>query len=203
LPAAWRRRNDLKTAMQAAYNKQKSVTLAKTQRIPDPYIGINYLFSAYKSQQPRYFDPNGTGFASAGNRVPQQPGYMLTYSQEQPIFYHYQGQVEQAKAQWLQQLRQNDILAAQIANDIVVSYEALIVTRQNIEKFQTELLPAALKVAHLSHRGYELGKMDLATAVLAQQQYQQLRSSYFDSVVAYQNAWADLERAVGLPLNLQ
>jgi phage-related minor tail protein len=35
-----------------------------------------------------------------------------------------------------------------------------------------------------------------------QQQYQQTLSSYFDAVVAYQNAWSDLERAVGVPLRL-
>jgi outer membrane protein TolC len=69
-------------------------------------------------------------------------------------------------------------------------------------KYQDELLPAALNVAQLSRRGFQLGKTDLATAMLAQLQYQQLRSSYFDSVVAYQNAWADFEKAVGVSLKL-
>ena len=54
----------------------------------------------------------------------------------------------------------------------------------------------------MSRRGYELGKTDLATAILAQQQYQQLLSSYFNAVVAYQNAWADLEQAIGVPVVL-
>ncbi len=47
-----------------------------------------------------------------------------------------------------------------------------------------------------------LGKTDLATAILAQQQYGQMASSYFDCAIAYQNNWADLEKAVGVPLNL-
>ena len=38
--------------------------------------------------------------------------------------------------------------------------------------------------------------------ILARQQYQQILSSYFDAVVAYQNAWADLEKAIGVSLNL-
>ncbi len=201
LPAAWRERNDLKAAIQQAYADRKSVTLAKTQRIPDPYIGFNYLFSTYKQFQTQYFSPDGTQNHSPANKVPYQPGYVVTFAQESPIFYQYQGQIKQAKATLQQQLKQNEVTQASIANDIVAAYEALEVTRKNILKFQDELLPAGLKVAQMGRRSYELGKTDLATAILAQQQYQQLRSSYFDSIVAYQNAWADLEKAIGVPLN--
>ncbi len=131
-----------------------------------------------------------------------QPGYLVTYSQEAPIFNHHQGQVEQAQAILDQQLKQNELSKAQIASSIVIAYEALQVSKENIRRFQTNLLPAAMKAAQVGRRSYELGKTDLATAVLAQQQYQQLRSAYFDSIVAYQNAWADLEKAVGVPLKL-
>jgi outer membrane protein, heavy metal efflux system len=202
LPAAWRERNELKSAIQQAYSKKKSVTLAKTPRVPDPTLGFSYLFTTYKQYQPIYFDPNGTGTASPGNKVPFQPGYLFTYSQETPIFYRYQGQIDQAQAVWLQQIKQNERMRSQIASEIVSAYEALQMARANIKKFQDELLPAGLKVSQLSRRGYELGQTDLATAILAQQQYQQLRSNYFDAIVAYQNAWADLEKAVGVPMRL-
>jgi len=197
LPAAWRERNDLKAAIQTAYTERKALTLAKSQRMPDPTVGFQYYFSTYKPFQGQYYTPQPNA-----RTVPFQPGYQITVQEETPVFYQYQGQVNQAKSTWLQQLKQNDLLCAQIAADIVKTYEALLVTRKNIKKFQHDLLPAALKVAQLSRRGYELGATDLATAVLAQQQYQQTLSSYFDAVVAYQNAWADMERAIGVPLNL-
>jgi outer membrane protein TolC len=197
LPAAWRERNDLKSAIQHAYVNRKALTLAKTQRLPDPVVGFQYYFSAYKPFQQQYFTPQPNA-----RTVPFQPGYQVTVQEETPIFYQYQGQVNQAKATWLQQLKQNTRLRTQIAADIVLAYEALAVSRENIKKFQNELLPAALKVAQLSRRGYELGATDLATAVLAQQQYQQTLSSYFDAVVAYQVGWADLEKAAGVPLKL-
>jgi cobalt-zinc-cadmium efflux system outer membrane protein len=200
LPSAWRERNDLKASIQQAWVNRKALTLAKTQRIPDPLIGFNYMFSSYKQFQTQYFNPTGSTANIAGNSVPQEPGFMFSYSQEMPIFYQYQGQIAHAKANWLLQLRQNDLTRAQIASQIVTAYESLLATRATIQKYQRDLLPAALKVAQLTRRGYELGKMDLATSILAQQNYQQLRSSYFDSVVAYQNAWADLEQAVGVPL---
>ena len=202
LPAAWRERNDLKAAIQQAYAQKKAVTLAKSQRVPDPYVGFDYLFSTYKTFQTQYFNPDGTTNNSPANKVPFQPGYLLTYSQEAPIFNQYQGQVDQAKAVLDQNLKQNEFSKSQIASAIVTAYVALQVSRENIRKFQQELLPAGLKVALLGRRSYELGKTDLATAILAQQQYQQLRSAYFDSIVAYQNAWADLENAVGVPLKL-
>jgi cobalt-zinc-cadmium efflux system outer membrane protein len=193
LPAAWRQRNDLKSAIQQAFANRKAVTLAKSQRIPDPFIGFNYLFSTYKPYQPIYFDPQF-------GRVPFQPGYMLTVQHENPIFYHYQGEVNQAKAKWEEQLKQVDLKRAQIAADIVSAYEALVMTRANIEKYQSELLPDSEKAAQLGRRAYELGKTDLATAMLAQQQYQQMRYSYFDAIVSYQRAWSDLERSVGVGL---
>lgn len=190
LPAAWFERNDLKASIQQAYANRKALTLAKTQRIPDPFIGFNYLFSTYKSSQQRFF----TG------SVPFQPGYLLTVQEEMPIWYHYQGQVNQAEATWNQQKKQVELSQAQIAMGIISAYEVLTSTRENIGKYQQELLPDAEKVANLARRAYQLGKTDLATAILAQQQYQQMRSSYFDAIVAYQNAWADLEKAVGVPL---
>jgi outer membrane protein TolC len=252
LPVAWRERNDLKAAIQTAYARKQALTLAKTQRIPDPAVGFMYTYSTYKPFQFGFFDPAGVlpflqpifplvnltpsftnpnpapslvenlyheSIASGAalqqseatgtpipninqDKVPFQAGYQLIVQQESPIFYQYQGQISQAKATWFQQLKQNDQLRAQIATDIVTAYESVLVTRANIKKFHEQILPAASRVSQMAFRGYQLGKMNLATAMLAQQQYQQLLSSYFDAVVAYQNAWADLEKAVGVPLKL-
>jgi outer membrane protein, heavy metal efflux system len=197
LPVAWRQRNDLKAAVQQAYVNRRSLTLAKSQRIPDPTVGFQYYFSTYKPFQGQYYTPQPNA-----RKVPFQPGYQVTVGEETPIFYQYQGQVNQARATWIQSVKQNELLRAQIAGGMITAYESLVVARQNISKFQVELLPDSLKVAQLGRRGYELGATDLATAVLAQQNYQQTLSSYFDAVVAYQNAWADLEQAVGVPLKL-
>ncbi len=200
LPTAWRERKDLQAAIQQSYVDKKALSLAKTQRVPDPTVGFNYLFSTYKPFQLRFFDPTGSGVAEPANRVPQQPGYLFTYAQEQPLFYHYQGQIRQAGATLALQEKQNELLRAQVASSILASYEALVVANNNVRKYNEQLLPSASKVAQLTRRGYELGKNGLATAMLGQQQYQQTRAAYFDAVVAYQNAWADLEKAVGVPL---
>ena len=119
---------------------------------------------------------------------------------ENPILYQYQGEVQQAAGTLRQSERQVELLKSQVATDVVTAYSAVIVTRANIFEFQKALLPTATQVAKLARRGYEVGSKDLTSAIVAQQQYQQVLSNYFDAVVAYQNAWADLEKAVGLPL---
>jgi cobalt-zinc-cadmium efflux system outer membrane protein len=197
LPVAWKQRNDLKAAIQQAYVDRKALTLAKSKRIPDPFIGFGYLFSTYKPYQLQYFTPQPNA-----HTVPYQPGYLISVAEEVPLFYQYQGEINQAKATWLQQLKQNEQLRAQIAVAIISAYDALVMNAQNLRKCRQELLPAAAKAGQLSHRSYELGKIDLPTVILSQQQYGQLASSYFDTSIAYHNAWTDLEEAMGVSLNL-
>lgn len=134
------------------------------------------------------------------DRVPFQPGYQLIVQHETPIFYQYQGQINRAKASLAKQVKQNDQLRAQIATDIVSSYESMLFARATVRKLREETLPVASRVSSMAHLAYERGLTDLATAILAMQQYQQILASYFDAVVSYQTAWADLERAVGVPL---
>lgn len=119
---------------------------------------------------------------------------------EMPILYQYQGEVQQATDNVLQSQRQVDLLKSLIASDVITAYNEVSVARTNVFEFQKNLLPTAAEVSKVARRGYEVGATDLATAIVAQQQYQQTLSNYFDAVVAYQNSWADLEKAVGLPL---
>lgn len=193
LPIAYKERPDLKVAIQQAFSDRRALTVAKAQRIPNLSLDCGYQFTTFKSKQPYNLFP--------GN-VPNSPGCYLDISVEAPIFYQYQGETNQAKETWLQDFDQLEQVKAQIANDIVTAYESVIVSRANIAKFQQQLIPAATQVAKLARLRYQVGKSDLASAILAKQQYQQILSSYFDAVVAYQNAWADLEKAMGVPLQL-
>jgi outer membrane protein TolC len=193
LPVGYKERPDLQLSIQQAYCDRKALTLAKAQRIPDLFVDSGYQFSTFKPIQPYGLFPG---------RVNNQPGAYLNISLTAPIFYQQQGEIEQAKATWRQDFDQINQLQFQVANDIVTGYEEVKVARANIFKFQKELIPAAAQVAQLARRSYEVGKSDLASAILAKQQYQQVLSSYFDAVSAYQGAWADLEQAVGVPLQL-
>jgi cobalt-zinc-cadmium efflux system outer membrane protein len=200
IPTAYNERPDLKVQLEQKFSDQKALTLAKAQRIPDLFIDTGYQFTIFKKYQPYglYNNPQTGEPAPLGNI----PGCYLNATIETPIFYQHQGEIAQAKATWLQDFDQIKQLRSQIATDNVTAYESVVGARANIYQFQKELIPLAALVSKQAFRRYQVGKADLASAILARQQYQQTLSSYFDSVVAYQNAWADLEKGIGVSLNL-
>ncbi len=85
--------------------------------------------------------------------------------------------------------------------DVRSAYTKIASTRVNIAHYKKELNSLALNVVRKAKDSYESGTSDLSSAFVAQQQFQQTFSSYFDTVVNYQSAWADLETAIGKKLN--
>ncbi len=193
LTVAFASRPDLKAAQQQIYVNKKALALAKTKKVPDVFVGIGGTFSTFAKNQP-------AGLASVGNWA--GTGLFFSVTAENPILYQYQGEVQQATANLRRAERKLALLHAQVGADVVTAFNEVIVARDNIFEFQNELLPTAAEVARVARRGYQLGATDLSTTLVAQLQYQQTLSNYFDAVVAYQIAWSDLEKAVGLPLLL-
>ena len=188
---AYASRPDYKTAQQQIFVNRKAFILAKAQRIPDLFIGAGFTFSTFSRHQP-------TGLVAQPNWLGQ--GAFLNVSAETPAFYQHQGEIQQTLANLRNSEKQADLLKAQIATSTVLAYNLVKSTTKNIFIFQNKLLPASAQLAQIARKGYQTGDTDLTVAILAQQQYQQTLSNYFDAVVAYQNAWADLEKAVGCQL---
>ncbi len=181
----------LKVAQQQIVVNRRSLTLARAQRIPDLFFGLGFTFSTFTQNQPPQLirQPNWLG-----------QGIFMNVSAESPLFYQHQGEIRQANSAVSQAEKQEDLLKSQITAATTIAYNSVSTAQTNIFIFQKDLLPTAAQVAKLARRSYEVGKTDLAAAIFAQQQYQQILSNYFDAVVSYQNSWADLEKAVGLPL---
>ncbi|HEY9676666.1 MAG TPA: TolC family protein [Drouetiella sp.] len=192
-PVALSERPDLKVAVQQKFADRRALSVARSQRIPDLFVEMGYQFTTFRKHQPYGLFPGIT---------PNSPGCYINASLEVPVFYQHQGETTQAREVFLQDYDQIRQLQFQVATDVVTSYESVAVARANISKYQRDLLPMAAKVSQIARRDYDRGKSDLATAILAKQQYQQILTSYFDAVVAYQTAWADLEKAMGVPLQL-
>jgi len=186
LAKAYAQRLDLKASEQQTVTNIRALSLAKRQAIPDILIGSGYVFSTYKASQ----------------HVPLQQGAYLNANVDIPIFYRHQGEINQAKAQVEQSRLQVSAKKAQIESDVHAAYSALIVARTNIKKYQDTLIPRAKDVVRMAQRSYEVGRSDLSTAIIAEQAFQQTLTGYFDVVVNYQNAWSDLEKAVGAPISL-
>jgi cobalt-zinc-cadmium efflux system outer membrane protein len=200
IPVAYTERPDLKVSVQQKFSDRRALTLAKAQVVPDIFVDVGPQFTIFKRFQPYgLFNNPQTG---QPNVTPNVPGCYFNVSLTNPIWYQQEGEIAFAKATWRQDFDQIKQLRAQIATDSVTAYESVVGARANIYQFQNALIPEAALVAKQAFRRYQVGKADLASAILARQQYQQILSSYFDAVVAYQNAWADLEKAIGVSLNL-
>jgi outer membrane protein, heavy metal efflux system len=184
LEQAYAKRLDLKATAQQLEVAGSQLRLVDAQRVPDVQLGLGYVFTTY----------------SNGN--PQVDGVLTTVGVTLPIFYNQNGEAAKAKATLDQTRLQIDASRRQIATTIYASYRTLSVARENILKYQTRILFDAEEVLKLAQESYQVGKTGLSSVILAQQSVQQVRSGYLDAVVAYQGAWADLESAVGVPLDL-
>ncbi len=185
LAEAARERPDLKAANQQVVTTKHAVSLARSQAIPDVLIGSGWVFSTYKK--------------STGAR--QQEGAYLNVNMDIPIFYRHQGEIAASKASNQQAVINAGSVAARVDVDVRAAYALISAARANLAHFKQHLIPLALNVVRKAQDSYERGTLDLGSALVAQQQFQQTFSNYFDAVVAYQNSWADLETAIGKKLN--
>lgn len=72
--------------------------------------------------------------------------------------------------------------------------------RQLYVRYRDEIIPAALQVEQLAQEAYQLGQTGIATLLPALQATRDVRLRALDAVSQFQNALADLERAIGVAL---
>ncbi|MFA6207836.1 MAG: TolC family protein [Candidatus Obscuribacterales bacterium] len=178
-------RADLKSARQQVVTTTSAVRLAKAQAVPNVLLGSGYVFSTYKKSA----------------HVRQQDGAYLNLNFDLPILYRQQGEIAAAKAANKQAQDQAAAMASHVEVDVRSAYAKIVAARANIAHYQKNLIPLALTVVRKAQDSYEKGNTDLGSAIVAQQQFQSTFSSYFDTVVNYQNAWADLETAIGTKID--
>lgn len=185
LNEAYEQRPDLKAARQQVTTTNAAIKLARADAIPDVLLGSGWVFSTYKKT----------------DNVRQQEGAYLNVNVDLPIFYRHEGEIAAAKASNKQAQDRQKAMTSRVEVDVRSAYTKIASTRVNIAHYQKELIPLALNVVRKAQDSYESGKSDLGSAIVAQQQFQQTFSNYFDTVVNYQTAWADLETAIGKKLN--
>jgi len=177
-------RLDFQSTKQQTDIAKKQLKLAQVMRVPDLQLSGGYLFTT----------------ADAPN--PNNSGYYVGAAVNWPLFYQQKGEIAQAKSTLDQSVQQENVVRAQIAVDVRTAYEALIIARDKIRKYQSRLLSDSREVLALAQESYQVGKTDLVSVVTVEQSDQQNRSAYVDAVTDYQNAYADLEKALGAPLSL-
>lgn len=118
-----------------------------------------------------------------------------------PIFSRNQGEIAQSVAI-------SNVLASQIATSrrvvsgrVAAVYSEWSTRLTQVEMYRRTLLPAVQQLENMMEESYRAGRANLINVLDAQRNVQQVQRDYLDSLLALQNAFADLEEAVGVPLD--
>jgi outer membrane protein, heavy metal efflux system len=154
------------------------VNLAKAQRSPD--MGIQ---GAVTHRDPDF-----------------DWGWRLGVSLTLPVFHDHGAEVvfEQATLTQLQAQRQAEVAAIQGA---IASAWALADARgRQYARYRDEILETAAEVESMAEEAYRSGQTGLAATIQAITSVRDTRNRAIDTGLAYQDALADLESAIGAPL---
>lgn len=167
--------------VQEAKVENSRLGLLKAERIPD----ISVEFGAD-------FNNPGPGGFRAGGR-----GQL---SMEIPIFSHNQGEIAQSLAT---SHALDDELAAKkrsVAGHVEAVYYEFISRAAQVALYKQTLVPDSARLEEMAEDSYKSGKANILVVVGAQNDVQQVRSEYLDSLLAMQTAFAELEETVGVPV---
>jgi len=106
--------------------------------------------------------------------------------------------VEQTTLDQLIAQRQATLLRVQ--GDVTAASQRAQAQRQLFIRYRDEIIPQAQQVEQLAQESYQLGQTGIAALLQALQATRDARLRAIDAVSLFQNALADLERAIGAPL---
>ncbi len=179
---ALKSRLELKITRQAIAVNEANTRIAVGNIVPNPQINVGSSYSGNP--------PDG----------PSTRGFFIGVTQEVPILNRQQGDRARLKAVNIQLTREIASTSNVVTEEVVSAYQQLSSARERVGYFQTKILPKSDIVAKMARRGYEVGQNDITSTLAAQQANVQIKAAYLDAVRAYQQAFTDLEQAVGHPL---
>ena len=136
---------------------------------------------------------------------PNSGGYMVgprgQISMEIPIFSHNQGEIAQSTA--TQRALENQLAAARRAVDarVASAYLDLQARQTQAQLYRDTIVPSSQKFEGMAEESYRAGKANILVVLTSQHDVQQAQRDYLDSLLAVQSAFAQLEQAVGAPLD--
>jgi outer membrane protein, heavy metal efflux system len=128
---------------------------------------------------------------------PKLNGYFIGVTQELPVFDFKQADVTRYRSTLRQLKIEAEAQKNIVSEEVAVAYERVSIARERIQAYQDHLLADSEQVARLARRSYEVGQSDITAAIAAQQANIQVKTQYLEAVRSYQQAFTDLEQAVG------
>ena len=120
---------------------------------------------------------------------------------ELPIFSHNQGEIAESLAS--ERVLEGELAAARRNLDASVSsaYYDLQARQTQAQIYHDTILPSSRRLEEMAEESYRAGKANLLVVLTAQHDVQQVERDYLDSLLALHSAFAQLEEAVGSPLD--
>lgn len=168
--------------------EQSHKALLEAERIPS--LGLQFGMDLNAPGAP---DQRNTG----GYIVGPRGGLSI----ELPIFSHNQGEIAQSVAS--ERALEEELAAARrtVDSEVESAYFDLQARQTQARLYREIILPSSHRLEEMAEESYRAGKASLLMVLGAQRDVQQVEHDYLDSLLALQFALAQLEEAVGAPLD--
>ena len=175
---AFEHRNDLKSLQLDAQLTENELRLAKAANIPDLSVGA--------------LAQRGGGENTLG----------VKFTIPLPLFDRNRAEINAAKAQ--QQVDAIEISSQerQINREVMAAFLSLSTAEKTLKFYGGDSVKLLNENLKLTRAAYELGEANLLEVILMQNEFVEMQFAYLDALAAYYKALAQLEFAVGTPVEL-
>jgi cobalt-zinc-cadmium efflux system outer membrane protein len=171
---------ELRTAEQQIAAEQSRLRLARAERVPTPTL-----------------EP---GVEMFDESLPHNYGIKMQVTVPLPIFNRGRGEIARSNALIEQLTAERDDARQRISAEIGQAALRLEAARQQVDFYETRLLPDAERVRALAEEAYRAGQTGFLPVIDAQRAALEIRQAYLQALLDYQTALADLEQTAGVPL---
>lgn len=180
-------RPELRAQDHVVQASERSVTLAKMGFLPDFSVGGQYVEVG-----------GGTNptFAQDGHDI-----WMAMLGLSVPLWIdRIEAEIDESRARVLEQESTRRNLGNVVSDQVQRAYEAVRVAARTEEIFRKTLIPQTQERVGAARAGYETGQVDFLTLINSLDSLERTELDRFRAVHGYQQALADLDRAVGKPV---
>ena len=117
-----------------------------------------------------------------------------------PLFSRNQGEIAASMATTDTIKARREATRRQVEAGVFAAFERVSAQKARADAFRTALVPIAVAIQGLAEESYRLGRDSILSALLAQRALRDVKSEYFEALLALQAAVADLEDILGAPI---
>lgn len=173
----------------------------ESRALPGRDIAADFARSSLRAGQPTVPDIQTRGERRAAQEQDIKFKIGPNIEMTLPIFDQNQAQIARARYGRVQAVKSYEDLYINIAQDIRAAVDQARTQWSTVAFYQDELLPQAERSLEFSSAAWQAGTADVLTLLASQRNLLATRRQYVTAHAAAAASLADLERAVGLPLD--